>query len=44
MPLLLSYTGAVGNVYRAHHYATSDDEAAIFCAKAGCDWNCGQYT
>ena len=37
--------GAVGNVYSRHQYARSDQEAAVFCAKAGCDWNCGtQYT
>ena len=33
--------GAVRNVFSRHHYARSDVEAAIFCSKAGCDWNCG---
>ena len=28
-------------VYSSHHFAGSAMEAAEFCLKAGCDWNCG---
>jgi len=38
---VVSDCGAVGNVYSQHHFARSEQEAAEFCVKAGCDWNCG---
>ena len=39
---VVSDCGAVGNVYHRHNFARSDTEAAEFCVKAGCDWNCGK--
>ena len=41
---VVSDCGAVGNVYHRHNFARSDTEAAEFCVKAGCDWNCGTNT
>ena len=41
---VVSDCGAVGNVYHRHNFARSDTEAAEFCVKAGCDWNCGICT
>ena len=40
---VVSDCGAVGNVYHRHNFARSDTEAAEFCVKAGCDWNCGMH-
>ena len=42
LPPSLVLTGAVENVYEAHHFAQSETEAAEFCLKAGCDWCCGR--
>lgn len=39
---LLTFLDAVSQVYTDHHFARSNVEAAVFCAKAGCDWNCGK--
>ena len=39
---VVSDCGAVSNVYHRHNFARSDTEAAEFCVKAGCDWNCGE--
>jgi beta-glucosidase len=38
---VVSDCGAIGDVYSSHHFAGSALEAAEFCLKAGCDWNCG---
>ena len=35
-------TGAIGNVFSQHKFASSSEEASEFCIKAGCDWNCGE--
>ena len=38
---VVSDCGAVRHVYSEHNFSRSDTEAAEFCVKAGCDWNCG---
>lgn len=38
---VVSDCGAVHEIYKSHHYADSDAEAAALAIKAGCDLNCG---
>ena len=38
---VVSDCGAVHEIFKSHHYADSDAEAAALAIKAGCDLNCG---
>ena len=38
---VVSDCGAIGDIFRNHHYAKSQPEASAFAVKAGCDLTCG---